>query len=483
MNKRKKGISLIVLVITILVMIILSGVVIVSLQKNNPIEKAKEAAYKTKIATIIEQIELEKINDFAGTNNSEKRILWDSPFNYQLIGSVEQGKIEKELGRKLEATDLFYEVNMAITEYPGDKGTYIYNKKERILIEVDKSKLKRSKGVWYWTEPNKPEVYQYFTDATKRNEMLTFLQQEGITEVYVSFGEENITNPNLAKEFTKQAYEKGIVTEYLIGDPRYILDENIEDKTVGKIELIKNYNNNCNYNEKIRGIHYDIEVHTSSEIAGMNKWTNSNSEVEKNNIRKINYVKLVKKAYEAAKKNNLVVSFDVPPLTYLANTVNYNGTEKSIMEYVVENSDYISCMSYKNDVVKLYRYTCLPSNTEYDYDTGRLAYTSNTKVFSDGTLRNNATIHQLALKYRKNIMVGVEIGKPGDRDAFYDMGKEKMKETLINFEKILKDPNEDIVKNNKSLKEQATEKCGYKNVEFDHYGFMFHYHIEYFNMP
>ena len=99
MNKRK-GISLIVLVITILVMIILSGVVIVSLQKNNPIEKAKEAAYKTKIATIIEQIELEKINDFAGTNNSEKRILWDSPFNYQLIGSVEQGKIEKELGRK-----------------------------------------------------------------------------------------------------------------------------------------------------------------------------------------------------------------------------------------------------------------------------------------------------------------------------------------------------------------------------------------------
>ena len=39
----KKGISLIVLVITILVMIILAGVVIVSLQNDNPINKAKYA--------------------------------------------------------------------------------------------------------------------------------------------------------------------------------------------------------------------------------------------------------------------------------------------------------------------------------------------------------------------------------------------------------------------------------------------------------
>ena len=50
MNKRK-GISLIVLVITILVMIILAGVVIVSLSKNNPVNKAKEATFKTDVST------------------------------------------------------------------------------------------------------------------------------------------------------------------------------------------------------------------------------------------------------------------------------------------------------------------------------------------------------------------------------------------------------------------------------------------------
>ncbi len=45
--KNKKGISLIVLIITVIVMIILAGVVVVSLQKNNPIQDAKVARFKT----------------------------------------------------------------------------------------------------------------------------------------------------------------------------------------------------------------------------------------------------------------------------------------------------------------------------------------------------------------------------------------------------------------------------------------------------
>ena len=56
-NKRK-GISLIVLVITILVMIILAGVVVVSLQKNNPIEKAKEAEFKTSVTSFLDELNL-----------------------------------------------------------------------------------------------------------------------------------------------------------------------------------------------------------------------------------------------------------------------------------------------------------------------------------------------------------------------------------------------------------------------------------------
>ena len=55
MNKRK-GISLIVLVITILVMIILAGVVVVSLSKNSPIEKSKEAEFKSNLSAFNESL-------------------------------------------------------------------------------------------------------------------------------------------------------------------------------------------------------------------------------------------------------------------------------------------------------------------------------------------------------------------------------------------------------------------------------------------
>ena len=64
MNKRR-GISLIVLVITILVMIILAGVVVVSLSKNNPIEKARTARELTNLKAIEEEISLYSTNAFS----------------------------------------------------------------------------------------------------------------------------------------------------------------------------------------------------------------------------------------------------------------------------------------------------------------------------------------------------------------------------------------------------------------------------------
>ena len=71
MNKRK-GISLIVLVITILVMIILAGVVVVSLQKNNPIEKAKEANFKENITSFNQILNLQVAQDVLLDKNNEK---------------------------------------------------------------------------------------------------------------------------------------------------------------------------------------------------------------------------------------------------------------------------------------------------------------------------------------------------------------------------------------------------------------------------
>lgn len=115
---------MVALVVTIIVLLILAGVSIL-VGENGILNQATKAKESLKEATIIEQIELEEMNTLSNSN----KILWASPFNYQLIKSVEQEKIEKKLGRKLEASDLFYEVDMTKTNYPEEKGAYIIRKK------------------------------------------------------------------------------------------------------------------------------------------------------------------------------------------------------------------------------------------------------------------------------------------------------------------------------------------------------------------
>ena len=101
MNKRK-GISLIVLVITILVMIILAGVVIVSLSKNNPVEKAKEATFKGDLTAFQDELSIYVVNRLAldsnliaddinasGYTNVKKLI---NSFNKKYDGKVEVSK-------------------------------------------------------------------------------------------------------------------------------------------------------------------------------------------------------------------------------------------------------------------------------------------------------------------------------------------------------------------------------------------------------
>src|SRR5574344_17290 len=68
--KSKKGISLIVLIITIIVVIILASVVILTLTKNNPIESAKEAAFKSDISNIQDELSMYISKQYTDNNGN-----------------------------------------------------------------------------------------------------------------------------------------------------------------------------------------------------------------------------------------------------------------------------------------------------------------------------------------------------------------------------------------------------------------------------
>lgn len=79
-KENKKGISLIVLIITIIVVIILTAVVILTLSKNNPIDSAKEARFKEDVRTFQDELALAVSKEYANAGGHRDEKITTSDF-------------------------------------------------------------------------------------------------------------------------------------------------------------------------------------------------------------------------------------------------------------------------------------------------------------------------------------------------------------------------------------------------------------------
>ena len=151
--KKKKGISLIVLIITIIVVIILAVTIILTINKNNTLSSAKEAVFRQDIATMKEELEIYKANMKYNDKNPEtlnadkksdpsvQEIITSMPNKYANILKIEDGKlvyigknkdeylIAKDMGLIPEGTliddDIFEELKPFITEWTVEDGDSI----------------------------------------------------------------------------------------------------------------------------------------------------------------------------------------------------------------------------------------------------------------------------------------------------------------------------------------------------------------------
>lgn len=89
----KKGISLIVLIITIIVIIILAGSVILSLSDNNPIEKSKEATFKTNLDAYSSELAMAVSNKYLQNSSFNPSTFnvgtWDGT-DAHIVGTVKE---------------------------------------------------------------------------------------------------------------------------------------------------------------------------------------------------------------------------------------------------------------------------------------------------------------------------------------------------------------------------------------------------------
>ena len=108
-NKNKKGISLIVLIITIIVVIILAAAVILTISKNNPVNSAKEAAFKSDIRNFQDSLAMyvgkQLVTDYYG--NREKITVIDNLDDMdKYISGYNKKKYSEKLG--IEDDELVY---------------------------------------------------------------------------------------------------------------------------------------------------------------------------------------------------------------------------------------------------------------------------------------------------------------------------------------------------------------------------------------
>ena len=161
MDKRK-GISLIVLVITILVMIILAGVVIVSLSKNNPVEKAKEATFKTDVSTFEGDLSFYLANSLAT----------DSTLKMEDVDAAGYSEIKKVINSFAEKyADKFEVVDGKLIYIGEDKDELVWigelgiSTKAGIVnapvLSSGMIPIKYSKDKWVICDSKDPEWYNY----------------------------------------------------------------------------------------------------------------------------------------------------------------------------------------------------------------------------------------------------------------------------------------------------------------------------------
>ena len=187
-NKRNKGITLIALVITIIILLILAGLTIGTLAGSGLFKRAEEAKFKTKMATIAEQWDIYKINLSMNGESTEvyagevlKKIIVDEGLEITEDVVVDIKKLVPEVGKEEERYTIIHE------------GELYYVSQKNIKNNKDQVKWCEEIGIkiWEYTPPSKMGVVNG--------------NYENVNDVYLCTPQLNV---GFSKDTTRYAYDR-----------------------------------------------------------------------------------------------------------------------------------------------------------------------------------------------------------------------------------------------------------------------------------
>lgn len=222
-----------------------------------------------------------------------------SEYNYQISGSL-KSTIENKMGRPLDySIDRFYLVNNEKLGLNSDT-KYLYNA-TTMDVYVLNEETKMNCATWYW-KGSKAALYGIDDDIEKQNEFLEAMEFYGITEIYYSIGANKLVkSKDMVETFVKNAYARNMKVYLLTGENTWLYEDSYQTAIYNIFDKVDEYNSLVDYDARLAGVSYDVEV-----------WTNSEFNWKNNNEARYQQVKFIETAQKYAKSKNLSVSYCLP---------------------------------------------------------------------------------------------------------------------------------------------------------------------------
>lgn len=222
-----------------------------------------------------------------------------SEYNYQISGNL-KSTIENKMDRPLDySIDRFYLVNNKKLGLNSD-AKYLYNATTMDVYIVNEE-TKMNCATWYW-KGSKAALYGIDDDEEKQNEFLDAMEFYDITEIYYSIGANKLVkSKDMVETFVKNAYARNMKVYLLTGENTWLYEDSYQTAIYNIFDKVEEYNSLVDYDSRLAGVSYDVEV-----------WTNSEFNWKNNNEARYQQVKFIETAQKYAKSKNLSVSYCLP---------------------------------------------------------------------------------------------------------------------------------------------------------------------------
>ncbi|MCM1271484.1 MAG: dockerin type I repeat-containing protein [Ruminococcus flavefaciens] len=258
-----------------------------------------------------------------------------SEYNYQISGNL-KSTIENKMGRPLDySIDRFYLVNNEKLGLNTDT-KYLYNAYTMDVYVVNEE-TKMNCATWYW-KGSKAALYGIDDDTEKQNEFLDAMEFYGITEIYYSIGVNKLVkSKDMVETFAKNAYARNMKVYLLTGEKTWLYEDSYPTAIYNIFDKVDEYNSLVDYDARLAGVSYDVEV-----------WTNSEFNWKNNNEARYQQVKFIETAQKYAESKNLSVSYCLPFWIVQYEYTDDGGVTRNVYDSITQIANDTILMVYRD---------------------------------------------------------------------------------------------------------------------------------------